>query len=262
MLALDVSPGVRRTAVACPRPWSSERWCDYFHDQRNALLDIPWERGAELTQAERDLIAGSLREFQQGEGLEGGHFFRCVRDHAERSGDLDYVVAHRLFMAEEQRHARDLARFLALAGIPLLASRSRLNRLFCWCGSRGGIELTVAIIAEVEVVAAVYYAALRKASGSAVLRQLCAQILRDEKQHIRFQSERLAILRRGRPTLLLALTHALDVLLFVAALLVCWCGHRQVLRAGGLDLVRFWRAARSAFRAAAQQKDPREYASL
>jgi hypothetical protein len=220
------------------------------------LLVIPWERGADLTAAERDLIAPSLREFQQGEGLEGGHFFRCARAYAERA-DPAYAEAHRLFMAEEQRHARELGRFLALAEIAPLTERSLLNRLFCWCGSRGGLELTVAIIAQVEVVAQVYYGALWRATGSAVLRRLCAQILRDEKQHVRFQCERLAILRRDRHPDLQVLSHALDLLLFVGAGCCCWFGHRRVLRAGGVGLVRFWREAWARFRGTCRQKDPR-----
>jgi hypothetical protein len=210
------------------------------------LVAIPWQRGSELTEAERDLIAPSIQEFQQGEGLEGGHFFRCVRAYARRSGDL---AAHRLFMAEEQRHASDLARFLELADIPLLTERSFLNRLFCWCGSRGGIELTVAIIAQVEVIAQVYYLALWHATGSTVLQAICAQILRDEKQHVRFQRERLALVRRGRSGLVRSLTQALDMLLFVGSGLACWCGYSQVLCAGGFGFMRFWRTAWRRFRA-------------
>jgi len=239
--------------------WSSRRWCDHFYRQRLALLPIPWECDAGLTSAERDLIASSLQVFQQGEAQEGRHFFRCARDHAQASGDFDYTAAHRLFMAEEKRHGRDLGRFLSLAGIPILREQSAFAWAFCWCGSRGGLEPTLLVILMSEVIALVYYAALRRATGSAVLRRLCVQILRDEKQHVRFQSERLALLRRSRPTPLLALTHALDVLLFVCALLVCWSGHRRVLRAGGLGFIRFWSAGWSAFRTLARQKDPRNY---
>jgi hypothetical protein len=118
------------------------------------------------------------------------------------------------------------------------------------------------VILMSEVMALVYYAALRQATASSVLRRLCTQILRDEKQHVRFQSERLALLRRRRTILLLELTNALDGLLFVAALLVCWSGHRRVFRAGGHSFVGFWRAGWSAFRTIRRQKDPRNYASI
>jgi hypothetical protein len=244
-------------AAAHPRPWSSRRWCDYFRQQRRNLLDIPWQRGAELTTAERDLVAASLPVFQQGEAQEGGHFYRCARDHAAATGDHDYAEAHRLFMDEEKRHGRDLARFLSLAGIPVLTEPSWLARAFCWCGSRGRLEPTLLVILMSEIVAEVYYTALHHATGSTVLRRLCAQILRDEKQHVRFQSERLAILRRGRGPLLLALSAGLDVLLLFGAGVACWCGHRRLLRAGGFGLVRFFREAWHRFRISCSAKTPR-----
>jgi hypothetical protein len=236
---------------------SSTAWCAWFRVNGTRLLAIPWERGAELSAKERDLIAESLREFQQGEGLEGGHFFRCVRAYAEQTGDWGYLEAHRLFMEEEKRHARDLSRFLKLAGVPLLVERSVLNRVFCWCGSRGGLEMTLAIIVMVEVIAQTYYTALRAATGSEVLRRLCAQILRDEKAHVRFQCERLALLRRGRKRWLLAVAHWVDVLLFLGAGLACWSGHRRTLRAGGYGFLHFWRAAGRKLGLAWKQKDPR-----
>jgi hypothetical protein len=236
---------------------SSARWSRHFRVNGSRLLEVPWERGAELSDRERDLIAGSLAEFQQGEGQEGGHFFHCARAYAERTGDWGYVEAHRLFMAEEGRHARDLARFLALAGVPLLTERSWLTRGFCWCGSRGGLETTLQIILMSEIMGQVYYAALRRAAGSIVLRRLCTQILRDEQAHVRFQCERLALLRRGRGRLALALTHYLDLALFVAAVLCLWCGHRRVLGAGGFGFRAFWRAARNRRLQAWKQKDPR-----
>jgi hypothetical protein len=255
MTTLDAARTAGR-AAARRRPWSSRRWCDYFRRQRDRLLSIPWQCGAGLTAAERDLIAASLPVFQQGEAQEGGHFYRCARDHAAAAGDHDYAEAHRLFMEEEKRHGRDLARFLSLAGIPVLTERSWLTRAFCWCGSRGGLEATLLVILMSEISAEVYYAALRRASGSSVLRRLCAQILRDEQQHVRFQSERLAILRHGRRPWLRALSEAVDVLLLAGAGLACWCGHRRLLRAGGLGFLGFCRAAWHRFRIACRARTP------
>jgi hypothetical protein len=241
------------------QPRSSQQWCAYFIRQTHSLLPIPWEQGPELTPEEHVVVSASLPEFQQGEGLEGGHFFRCVRAYGERSGDWAYVEAHRLFMAEEQRHARDLGRFLDMAGIPLLRRQSRLNKLFRWCGSRGGLELTLAIITMVEVLARTYYAALRNATRSTVLRRICTQIMRDEQSHVRFQCEQLARLRRGRTQWLMALTDALDVLLFVCAGLACWWGHRRLFHAAGLGFVTYWRLSVQKLRSAWRQKEPRTY---
>jgi hypothetical protein len=225
------------------------------------LLTVPWERGAGLSTAERDLIAPSLQVFQQGEAQEGRHFYRCAEAYAVMNGDVEYAEAHRLFMNEEKRHGHDLARFLALAGVPVLTEQSRLTQAFCWCGSRGRLEPTLLVILMSEIIALVYYAALRRATGSVVLRRLCTQILRDERQHVRFQAERLAIMRRGRPAVLLELTQALEVLLFVGACLACWCGHRRALLAGGLGFADFWREAWRRYETARRQMDPRRYRS-
>ena len=244
----------------CLRPWPARRWCSYFLRQHNTLLAIPWECGHQLTPEERATVAPSLGEFQQGEGLEGGHFFACVSRYGQETGDWDYVRAHRLFMAEEKRHARDLARYLGLAGIPLLARRSRWNEAFCWLGSRGGLETTLAIILMVEVIAQTYYTALRGTTRCLVLRRLCDQILRDEKSHVRFQAERLAILRRQRSSLALFVTHCLEVLLFFGAGMACGLGHHRLLWASGFGFFRFWAEAWTKQRSARRQKDPRNYA--
>ena len=73
------------------RVWSAGRWCAYFVRQRRTLLAVPWDRGPELTEQERCLVGPSLREFQQGEGLEGRHFFRCVAAYGERTGDYEFI---------------------------------------------------------------------------------------------------------------------------------------------------------------------------
>jgi hypothetical protein len=247
------------------RPWglglkTSADWCWYFRTNRASLLAIPWQVGAELDEEERQTWAASLQEFQQGEGLEGGHFFRCVRAYGEQTEDWDYVEAHRLFMAEEKRHARDLGRFLTLAGIPLLTERSRSNGAFCWLGSRGNLEWTLAIIVMVEVMAQVYYTGVQRATRSPVLRRLAAQILRDEKAHVRFHCERLARLRRRRRRWLLTLSHGLDFLFFLGAGLVCWWGHRRSLRAAGYGFFGYWKAALRKLALASRQKEPRSYA--
>ena len=79
MPTLDVSLRAPRMATGGLSLWSSRRWSQYFHRQRGALLPIPWEAGAGLTAAERDVIASSLQVFQQGEAQEGKHFFRCAQ---------------------------------------------------------------------------------------------------------------------------------------------------------------------------------------
>ncbi len=241
------------------RGWSAVRWAEHYRANARAGVAIPWEQGARLSDQERSLLLPSLRELQQGEGLEGGAFFRRVREYADRTGDADYAEAHALFMAEEQRHAALLARFLNLAGVPLLTKRSLLSRLFCWLGGRGGLESTLAVVLAVEVVGQLFYRAVRSATASPVLRGVCAQLLRDEQAHVRFQCEMLARLRHGRPAWALRLRRLSDRLLCVGAGLACWLGHGHVLRAGGFGWRRFWRAARRLVARSEPLADPRNY---
>src|SRR5882672_11210484 len=96
---------------------SSLEWRLYYDENARSLLDIPWQLGPELTRDEVAAISQSLRKFQAGESSEGKHLIQYARDYAEHTGDQEYVLAIRLFIAEEQRHARDLGRFLTLNDI-------------------------------------------------------------------------------------------------------------------------------------------------
>ena len=138
-----------------------------------------------------------MQEFQLGESSEGRHLMTRAIRHAADTGDVDYIPALRLFIAEEHRHARDLGRVLDLAGIPRVG-RTWPDTVFRWLRKGAGLELSIAVLVTAEIIAKVYYAALREATHAPVLRRLCDQILADEVQHVRFQAERVAILRRGK----------------------------------------------------------------
>jgi hypothetical protein len=92
-----------------------------------------------------------------------------------------------------------------------------------------------------------------------VLRAICRRVLADEAAHVRFQAERLAMIRRARAAPSLLLRVALQRLLFAAALWVVWLNHRNVLRRGRLGPTDFWRAGWLAFERAADRMDPRRY---
>ncbi len=247
-----LSFGIRRM------PWSSYAWCLYFRTNGAKLLEIPWELGAGVTSAELAAIRDSVREFQLGESAEGRHFVGAARAYAARTGDNDYVDAVRLLIAEEQRHARELARFLDLAGVPL-ARRTASDTLFRWLRKRAGLEICVAVLVTAEIIAKIYYAALRAATQSPVLQKICDQILRDEVEHVRFQCERLAILRRARSRWRVRIGHAMHRALFAVACLAVWRRHGRAMRAGGYGFARFWREAWGEFRSALVQMDPAHY---
>lgn len=237
----DAVEGSTRLSEVTGMP-ASRDWLQYFQFNFGNLLAIPWERGAELDPAETAAISRSLSEFQAGENSEGKHLLRYAQEYAERSGDLDYVPAIRLFIAEEQRHARDLGRFLTLNGIQLVRTTftdrvfRRLRNLL------GGLEISVRVLITAEIIAKVYYAVLRDATRSVILQRLCDQILNDELRHVQFQSEQLEKLSAGRGRWGLAVSIALQRALYVGTVLVVWWFHRPVIQRGGLSLVGWWRS--------------------
>ncbi|HYH67499.1 MAG TPA: ferritin-like domain-containing protein [Urbifossiella sp.] len=221
---------------------TSLEWRRYFEHNAVSLLEIPWHTGPDLTPEEVAAVAQSLKEFQAGESSEGKHLFNHARAYAERVGDPEYVTAVRLFIAEEQRHARDLGRFLTANGIGLVRT-TFTDRVFRRMRHAvGGLEVSIAVLITAEIIAKVYYAVLREATGSVVLRRLCDQILFDEERHVRFQAEQLRKLRSGRRVLDRTATQGMQRFLYLGTVVVVWWFHRRVIRRGGLSLAGWWRA--------------------
>jgi hypothetical protein len=228
----------------------SAGWRRYFEHNAGSLLDIPWDIGADLTPDEATAIASSLQEFQAGERSEGRHLYRAAQAYSQRTGDADYLAAIRLFIGEEQRHARDLGRFLTLNGIPLVETTfadrvfRRLRVLL------PTLEMSVGVLVTAEIIAKTYYAVLREATRSVILRRLCDQILSDERAHVDFQCGQLRRLRARRSAPAAALTYALQQGLYAGTLLVVWWSHRRVIRRGGMTLADWVVACQREFRGA------------
>jgi hypothetical protein len=122
------------------------------------------------------------------------------------------------------------------------------------------MEVWTTPVIMVETLALVYYNAVRRATRSAVLETICAQILADEVPHIHFQCERLALLFRRRPRWALHLTLLGQRLGFAVVVALVWLGHRRALRAGGYGWRHYWRAAWDRMNRAWRLMDPRRYA--
>lgn len=219
---------------------TSLEWCKYYEENARSLLEIPWQIGHELTDDEQKAISSSVQDFQAGESSEGRHLFHYAKTYSEQTGDDEYVEAIRLFIKEEQRHARDLAHFLQINGIPLVKTTFpdgvfRLLRQLL-----GNLEISISVLLTAEIIAKVYYTALRDATNSQVLQTLCRQILQDEVRHVEFQAERLGILRAGRNWLLLTVTNSLQRLLFWGTCLIVWIFHRKVFVKSRYSCIEFW----------------------
>ena len=216
-------------------------WRKYYEENARSLLNVPWDLGRELSEEEQKAISSSVQDFQAGESSEGRHLFQYSKNYAEQTGDYEYVEAIRLFIAEEQRHASDLAHFLQINGISLVKTTftdgifRRLRQLL------GNLEISISVLITAEIIAIVYYTALRDATNSQVLQALCRQILQDEVRHVEFQAERLGILRTNRNWLLLAITNGLQRFLFLGTCLVVWVFHRRVFERSRYSFAGFWK---------------------
>jgi len=220
---------------------TSLEWRKYYEENARSLLQISWDIGQELSEEEQKAIASSVQDFQAGESSEGRHLFLYAKTYAEQTGDDEYVEAIRLFIAEEQRHARDLAHFLQINEIPLVRTTftdgvfRRLRQL------PGNLEISIAVLITAEIIAKVYYTALRDATKSQVLQTLCRQILQDEARHVEFQAEQLGKLRAKRNWLLLVTTNGLQRFLFWGTCLVVWIFHRRVFERSRYSFAGFWK---------------------
>jgi len=236
-------------------PRTSDHRRQYFLHNAANLRPIPWNSGAQLFDAEKSAIANSLREFQLGESSEGKHLILQGKRYAQRSGDATDPIALALFIAEENRHAADLGRFLDLAGIER-ARRAWSDVVFRWLRHRAGLVLSITVLVTAEIIAQVYYPALRDATTSPILRALCQQIIADEEAHVRFQAERLAILRARKSRVALLLRNVFAPTLFAGACVVVWIQHRKVFRAAGGNIATFWRSAWRHYSAATRRAQP------
>lgn len=171
----------------------SGNWSEGFRvraAQRSRRADPQWSAGSQLDPA----IVRSLQKFQVGESGDGAHLIA----NAAAAGDRDYEAAVRLFVAEEQNHARMLALLLRAGG----AQTKRWHwsdSVFVHLRRLLGLRLEVMILTIAEVVALRYYRALAEGGGDRLLVEVSERILADEHHHVPFQSRRLRLGFRDTP---------------------------------------------------------------
>jgi hypothetical protein len=226
---------------------TTQDWVDHFRWNGSVAMRVPWHIGPDLSDAERASIAHSIQMFQLGENSEGRHLMRYARVWAERIGDSAYPEAIRMLIGEEQRHAGVLGRFMEMNGIARL-KRGCTDGIF-WRARNmfGNLEISISVLVTAEIIAKVYYPALREATESIVLRAICEQIYREEIAHVEFQTEQLARIREGRPAYAIFATRILHRLFFYPTMIVVGLSHRLVLRRGGLSLWQFFLRCRCEF---------------
>ncbi|MFE0459203.1 ferritin-like domain-containing protein [Kitasatospora sp. NPDC058965] len=189
-----------------------------------------WSAGARLPEA----VVASLQRFQVGEDGDG----RNLIAKADQAGDAEYAAAVRLFIAEEQNHARLLARLLAAAGAPLLDGHWS-DRAFVAVRRLLGLRLELMVLLTAEFVAVTYYRAVRDGVRDPLTSQVAGRILADERRHIPFHCRRLRRSIAELPAVLQPVAVAGWCALLLGATLFVAVDHGRALRSLGMRRARF-----------------------
>ncbi|HUB68775.1 MAG TPA: ferritin-like domain-containing protein [Candidatus Methylacidiphilales bacterium] len=212
---------------------NTSSWRHYYESNRLHRTEPPWSAPCQLPFGLRQILAVSLSHFQLGETGGGSFLLRG----AAGETDADDLAALALFVAEEQEHARLLARMVERLGGSLVR-RHWTHRLFKFARRAGGFRFEIQMLLTAEIVGTAYYDLLKKNVDDPALQAALGLMLRDEAGHITFHLDRL----RLRWKTYLPLERSLWALQFqtllLTALRVAWLDHGNCLRAlrcGWLD---------------------------
>ena len=210
-------------------------WKAYFENNQSHFRHINWEEPDELTEEEKRLITKSIQQFQHGENSEGKNLFQFART----MNNEEYLQSIRLFIKEEQTHARVLGRFMDKYGIQKIKGHW-VDDVFRRLRKLTGLENSVLVLTTAEIISKIYYDALSNATGSSLLQKICAQILQDEEQHIAFQCNTLNVLYQRKSGSKAFISRSWHLALMTGTIFVVWWFHKKVLKKGGYYFSRFF----------------------
>ncbi|WP_439658538.1 ferritin-like domain-containing protein [Lentzea sp. HUAS TT2] len=188
-------------------------WVESFEAEaarRERIGDPDWAVGARL----HPDVVKSVQRFQVGESGDGANLIA-------KAGGGAYGAAVRLFVAEEQNHARMLEHLLRAAGQPTISSHWT-DAVFVRLRRALGLRLELMMLLIAETVALRYYRALRDGCRDPLTAAVADRILQDEERHVPFHQARLG--RVWWPA------RAFWWLLFVGAVVTVAHDHAQGLR--------------------------------
>lgn len=148
-------------------------------ERRRILGDPEWTVGAHL----HPDVVSSVQRFQVGEAGDGANLIA-------KAGGGEYGRAVRLFVAEEQNHARLLENLLRAAKQPTIGGHWT-DAVFVRLRRALGLRLELMVLLIAEVVALRYYRALRDGTTDPLTTEVAGRILADERRHVTFHCARL-----------------------------------------------------------------------
>jgi rubrerythrin len=216
----------------------SRKWIARFSLRSMTALYVSPLAAIQLTRAEIAAITKSIQQFQLGEGSKGQRLLDRGKIYGREVHDPFFAGALDLFIKEEQQHSRYLKAFMQSQGIPVVG-RHWVDSIFRKLRGLAGLELSLTVLVTAEIIAMPYYRALRDATGSPVLKNICKRILEDETTHLRYQASMLARLASKRRCALDRAIVTLRRFFLSCTSVVVWSGHRAVFQAAGYDFARF-----------------------
>ena len=215
------------------------------HQRQEALID--WRAPLAISAHDRKAFVHSFQRFELGEGGEGVRLLAL----AAEAGDPTYTRALELLVQEEQKHSALFNRGLRHLGAPTLQSHwtdaafTRLRHLL-------GLRTEIGLFLVAESVAMGYFLALAERAPDPVLRGIGQRIADDERDHIRFQIDRLRVGFRHTPAPVRLLVGLGLGVIAAGAATVLVVDHRGALRACGIVPLDYWGQALRNFRVAAR----------
>ncbi|MFI5154748.1 MAG: ferritin-like domain-containing protein, partial [Chitinophagales bacterium] len=219
---------------------TSQDWINHFQENASKKR-IDFSIKPTISKDELKPILLSLQAWQLGETSDGFHLLKAATLYASKIGDPDYTEAVRLFIKEEQKHGNNLGFFLDAVGAQRIKYNwgDELFRRIRYFNT--SMEIWTMAVITVESTAQIFYQAIKDASTCQLLRQICTDILVDEADHIRFQSERLAILFQAKGRLGQRIATKIYPIFFMMTAIVVWMAHKNAFRAGGLNISIYYR---------------------
>jgi hypothetical protein len=226
---------------------TSYDWVEYFYQNAPEPL-FPWTHPARLSESERKAVIASIQQFQLGEGASGTRLLQRAQRFSRETGDLGLIAALKLFLREGQRHSRILAKFLQLENAPCL-HKHWVHNAFRWLRGLAGLELCLKVLVTAELLGRPYYAALRDATRSPLLKSICQRIFDEEAEHLRFQAFALSRFQHRHRRLTQSLIKAGHLILLASTAALVWAEHRPVFTSAGRSFRTFWQEALQEFHA-------------
>jgi len=217
-------------------------FAQHFIDNKEHFQDLDWSRGI-LTEEEKKLVSSSIQQFQKWESSEWKHLIKF----ADELWDCDYTEAVISFIKEEQVHAIVLEKFMKNNNIERISSHW-VDSVFRFLRKIFSLENSVMVLLTAEIIAAVYYDALLKATGSKTLQSICKQILADESVHINFQSVTLKEFYMKHNKIRRFLSRTNHKMLMVSTIFIVWIYHKKVFIWGGYSLRKFYYSVMQEFK--------------